>query len=195
MKLFTIITLVFAGTAVAAPSKAIGARNPIDDSAPHIDDQNFIGRIMDAHWYWRRIHCAQDLQWDPALAQAALESVNACTNMPQHVSYFLLHANWVSTNESRIAAAATCLRVVRPLPTTMSGWSSLALSSTAGMRRRPSTHTTSLATRTPGVTSPSWSGAIALRLVVLWLTAPTTTRGLLASIVVGTLQTTCMIPS
>jgi hypothetical protein len=99
MKLSTITALVFTGAAVAAPSKAIGTRDPIDDSAPHIDDQNFIGRIMDAHWYWRRIHCAQDLQWDHALAQAALESVNACTNMPQHVSYFHPHANWVSTDQ------------------------------------------------------------------------------------------------
>jgi hypothetical protein len=88
MKLSTLVTLVSAGAAAAAPRKSIKARDPIDDSAPHIDDHEFIGRIMDAHWYWRRIHCAQDLQWDPALAQTALESVNVCTNMPQHVSFF-----------------------------------------------------------------------------------------------------------
>jgi uncharacterized protein YkwD len=92
MKLPTLFTLISVGASAAAPSQAIKARNPIDDSAPHIDDHEFIGRIMDAHWYWRRIHCAQDLQWDPTLAQAALDSVNVCTDMPQHVSFFLPYA-------------------------------------------------------------------------------------------------------
>jgi hypothetical protein len=81
--------------------------------------------------------------------------------------------------------AATSLRVALPLPTTMSGWSSLALSSTAGTRRRPSTHTTALVTRIRGATSPSWSGASPPGLAVLWLTAPITTRGLHASTAVS----------
>jgi uncharacterized protein YkwD len=77
------VSSVFAlAAALAVPTGS----QPIDDNnVPSIDDKNFIGRIMDAHWYWRRIHCAQDLTWDPELAKAALESVNACTKMPQHV--------------------------------------------------------------------------------------------------------------
>ena len=74
--------------------------------------------------------------------------------------------------------AVTSLRVALPLPTTMSGWSSLALSSTAGTRRRPSTRTTALVMRMRGATSPSWSGASPPELAVLWLTVPITTLGL-----------------
>jgi hypothetical protein len=81
--------------------------------------------------------------------------------------------------------AATSLRVVLPLLTTMSGWNSLTLSSTVGTRRRPSIRTTNLATRTRGATSLSWSGASPPELAALWLTAPITTRGLHASTVVS----------
>lgn len=88
MKLSTLVTFVSVGFAAAAPGISIKARDPVDGSAPHIDDQNFISRIMDAHWYWRHIHCAQDLHWDPALAQAASDSVNVCTENPHHVSHF-----------------------------------------------------------------------------------------------------------
>lgn len=74
--------LAFVAAAMSIPAGA----NPINDpSVPSITDVNFIGRIMDAHWYWRRIHCAQDLEWDHELAQQALESVNVCTQEPQHV--------------------------------------------------------------------------------------------------------------
>lgn len=81
MKLFPAVALVAAKAVLAVPAPA----QQIDDpNVPKIDDPNFIGRIMDAHWYWRKIHCAQDLRWDPELAKQALESVSACTNMPQH---------------------------------------------------------------------------------------------------------------
>jgi hypothetical protein len=77
MKLFALVTLALAHTALAAPSNALQARGSREDPAlPH---------VMDAHWYWRRIHCAQDLTWDPDLAQQAFESVNACTQKVQHV--------------------------------------------------------------------------------------------------------------
>lgn len=77
------LSSVFAlAAALAVPTSSA----PIDDkNVPSIDDENFIARIMDAHWYWRRIHCAQDLTWDPELAKAARESVNQCTKKPQHV--------------------------------------------------------------------------------------------------------------
>jgi hypothetical protein len=80
MKLSPVLafTAALAGTAGA---------QPVDDrNVPSIDDPNFISRIMDGHWYWRRIHCAQDLTWDPKLAEAARESVNKCTQQPKHVS-------------------------------------------------------------------------------------------------------------
>jgi hypothetical protein len=86
MKLFALVTLALAHTALAAPSNALQARGSREDPAlPHVTDPQFIGTVMDAHWYWRRIHCAQDLTWDPDLAQQAFESVNACTQKVQHV--------------------------------------------------------------------------------------------------------------
>ncbi|KAF2710220.1 PR-1-like protein [Pleomassaria siparia CBS 279.74] len=73
------LTLATASVVAAAPGMVPRGVDP-----PTKDDPNFISRIMDAHWYWRKIHCAQDLTWDPALAQAAFESVSACTAHPQH---------------------------------------------------------------------------------------------------------------
>ncbi|KAF2746292.1 PR-1-like protein [Sporormia fimetaria CBS 119925] len=68
---------------VAAATRILGT--PIDDrNVPSITDPNFIGRILDAHWYWRRIHCAQDLQWDHKLAEKALHAVSECTQKPKH---------------------------------------------------------------------------------------------------------------
>lgn len=185
MKLSTFLALFIAGAAVAAPGKAIKARDQIDGAAPHIDDYNFIGRIMDAHWYWRRIHCAQDLKWDPALAQAALDSVSACTDMPQHVSHSHMYVKYLLTNLQRIAVAAIFLHVVQLPPTTTSGLSSPALSFTVGTRRRPSTRTTIPATRMPGATSLSWSGGTALALAALWHTAGMMATGRAASIAVS----------
>jgi hypothetical protein len=82
MKVFAFLALAAANVALVVPAEG---KKVDDPDVPGIDDPNFIGRIMDAHWYWRRIHCAQDLKWDPELARQALESVQACTNMPQHV--------------------------------------------------------------------------------------------------------------
>ncbi|KAF2014782.1 PR-1-like protein [Aaosphaeria arxii CBS 175.79] len=83
MKLTTLLSFAIANVAFAVPS-VLEARAQVDGAAPKIDDPQFIKRIMDAHWYWRSIHCAQELHWDPALAKAALDSVSACTEKPQH---------------------------------------------------------------------------------------------------------------
>ncbi|KAF2686760.1 PR-1-like protein [Lentithecium fluviatile CBS 122367] len=85
MKLATFLTLAAANIAVAAPTNEIQARGSREDpELPHIEDNDFISTVLDAHWYWRRVHCAQDLQWDPALALEAFKSVNACTEKVQH---------------------------------------------------------------------------------------------------------------
>ena len=56
------------------------------DDAPHQDDPNFISAVMRAHWYWRRLHCAQDLVWDTELANAARADISECPKDPEHVS-------------------------------------------------------------------------------------------------------------
>ncbi|KAH7132239.1 CAP domain-containing protein [Dendryphion nanum] len=81
MKISSLLAILAAGFTFAAPSQ-LEVRD--DPDVPKHTDAEFIKIIMDAHWYWRRIHCAQDLKWDPELAEAAFKSVNACTNMPQH---------------------------------------------------------------------------------------------------------------
>ncbi|KAF2733924.1 PR-1-like protein [Polyplosphaeria fusca] len=85
MKLLKAYTLALAGMVCAAPAQ-VKTRDTAKegDGKPGITDAKFIGYVMDAHWYWRKMHCAQDLTWDPALAQAALQSVNKCTDMPEH---------------------------------------------------------------------------------------------------------------
>jgi hypothetical protein len=85
MKPLTALLGLIATSAVAAPSDIQG-RNLFDDSAPHQNDPNFINAVMRAHWYWRRLHCAQDLVWDDNLANAARSDISQCTNMPEHVS-------------------------------------------------------------------------------------------------------------
>ena len=92
MKISQLLAILGGGLALAAPAEPLGetgldtgAGAAADPALPKHDDPEFIRRIMDAHWYWRRIHCAQDLTWDPELAKAALASVSSCTNMPQHV--------------------------------------------------------------------------------------------------------------
>jgi len=75
-----------AAAAVAAPSPALKTRDPKDDSAPRNDDPDFISAVMRAHWYWRRLHCAQDLVWDPELADKAQNDVNKCPQHQTHVS-------------------------------------------------------------------------------------------------------------
>jgi uncharacterized protein YkwD len=86
MKIFLSIAALVAATAVAAPAHDIKPRDLYDDSAPHQDDPNFISAVMRAHWYWRRLHCAQDLVWDADLANAARADIETCTQEPEHVS-------------------------------------------------------------------------------------------------------------
>ncbi|KAF2122724.1 CAP domain-containing protein [Lophiotrema nucula] len=86
MKVSTIIgSLAAMHTAVAA---AVPAKLSTRDeyNVPAIDNQNFIDSVVRAHWYWRRIHCAQDLTWDPALAELAKKAAEKCTEMPEHDS-------------------------------------------------------------------------------------------------------------
>jgi hypothetical protein len=85
MKPLTVLLGLAATSVVAAPADIQG-RNLFDDSAPHQNDPNFIGAVMRAHWYWRRLHCAQDLVWDDNLANAARDDISECTHMPEHVS-------------------------------------------------------------------------------------------------------------
>ncbi|KAF2470179.1 PR-1-like protein [Lindgomyces ingoldianus] len=85
MKVSTVLSsLAAAHAAFAAPAVQKAARAQVSGDAPKIDDPKFISAVMDAHWYWRTAHCAQQLKWDPQLAQAALDSVGACTRKMSH---------------------------------------------------------------------------------------------------------------
>ncbi|OAL00151.1 PR-1-like protein [Phaeosphaeriaceae sp. SRC1lsM3a] len=84
MKLISSLVALVAATAVAAPAHDIKPRALIDDAAPHQDDPNFISAVMRAHWYWRRLHCAQDLRWDTQLADAARSDIEKCKDGPVH---------------------------------------------------------------------------------------------------------------
>ncbi|KAF2821928.1 PR-1-like protein [Ophiobolus disseminans] len=84
MKLIASLVALAAAAVVAAPAFDIKPRDLQDDSAPHIDDPNFISAVMRAHWYWRKLHCAQDLVWDPKLAEAALEELSWCPQKQKH---------------------------------------------------------------------------------------------------------------
>ena len=86
MKLFAVLIALTALTVFATPSHDTNPRALKDDSAPHQDDPNFISAVMRAHWYWRRLHCAQDLVWDASLANAARSDIEQCTYEPKHVS-------------------------------------------------------------------------------------------------------------
>jgi uncharacterized protein YkwD len=88
IKILDFLTFALAGTAVVVAAPApVNTRDGAKegDGMPDHTDPNFISHVMDAHWYWRKIHCAQDLTWDSELAAAALESVNKCTEEPHHV--------------------------------------------------------------------------------------------------------------
>lgn len=85
MKVLASIVALAAASAVAAPAHDVKPRALKDDSAPHQDDPEFISAVMRAHWYWRRLHCAQDLTWDPELANAARADVEKCPKKPAHV--------------------------------------------------------------------------------------------------------------
>ncbi|KAH9865973.1 hypothetical protein J1614_008537 [Plenodomus biglobosus] len=84
MKIVTALIALAAATAGAAPTHEIKGRNLVEDDAPHQDDPNFISAVMRAHWYWRRLHCAQDLSWDTELADAARKDIEECTHEPGH---------------------------------------------------------------------------------------------------------------
>jgi uncharacterized protein YkwD len=86
MRFAAFLVALAAATAVAAPTVDVKPRDLIDDDAPHQDDADFISAVMRAHWYWRRLHCAQDLVWDPELAKQARADVAKCPDKPTHVS-------------------------------------------------------------------------------------------------------------
>lgn len=87
MKLLVLLLLAIASAVYAAPAhfQFVAARH-LDQNVPSTSDQNFISTVMNAHWFWRRMHCAQELVWDPNLAQLALDSVTSCSHSIQHVS-------------------------------------------------------------------------------------------------------------
>ncbi|CAN9239372.1 PR-1-like protein [Alternaria alternata] len=84
MKIFASLLALTAVTAVAAPANEIRRRDLAADDAPHQDDPNLISAVMRAHWYWRRLHCAQDLVWDTELANAARADISECPKDPEH---------------------------------------------------------------------------------------------------------------
>jgi uncharacterized protein YkwD len=85
MKLLGALVALVAATAVAAPAHEVTARSLAAGAAPRQDDAKFISAVMRAHWYWRRLHCAQDLVWDSELADAARADIEECTHDPEHV--------------------------------------------------------------------------------------------------------------
>lgn len=87
MKLSAALATLLAATAIAAPTHDVQPRELYNDDAPHADDSNFVSAVMRAHWYWRRLHCAQDLVWGQDLADAARRDIAECTSMPEHVSH------------------------------------------------------------------------------------------------------------
>jgi hypothetical protein len=86
-----LVAVMAATSAVAAPAPDIKSRDPMDDAAPRNDDPAFISAVMRAHWYWRRLHCAQDLVWDQDLANEAQRDVNKCPQHQTHVRLPLTH--------------------------------------------------------------------------------------------------------
>ncbi|EAT76506.1 hypothetical protein HBI56_230850 [Parastagonospora nodorum] len=84
MRFAAFLVALAAATAVAALTVDVKPRDLIDDDAPHQDDPDFISAVMRAHWYWRRLHCAQDLVWDPELAKQARADVAKCPDKPTH---------------------------------------------------------------------------------------------------------------
>ncbi|CAI6332258.1 unnamed protein product [Periconia digitata] len=86
MKLCISLLVAIANVVLAVPAavvQSVEARH-LNQDVPSIDDPNFIKTVMDAHWFWRRMHCAQELSWDPNLAQQALTSANSCSRNVQH---------------------------------------------------------------------------------------------------------------
>jgi hypothetical protein len=87
MKIIASLVALTAASAVAAPAHGVKRRDLVDDAAPHQDDPNFVSAVMRAHWYWRHLHCAQELVWDPQLADEARADIEECPHDPEHVSY------------------------------------------------------------------------------------------------------------
>jgi len=86
MKILILIAAV-AAAVMAAPRRTLVTRDDSRDSReiPDINDQQFISTVLNAHWYWRRIHCAQDLQWNATLAEAAKNDIRTCTQNLKHM--------------------------------------------------------------------------------------------------------------
>jgi hypothetical protein len=156
MKSSALLVLLAVTTVVAAPAEL----NQVpDNNRPNINDPKFIGTVMDAHWYWRTIHCAQPLTWDPALAQAALDSVSACTQHPQHVRNPAQKSVSMYTNIFRTVVAVTSRPKARtPLAAMTLGSRWPGPWFMAGMRKSSNTRTITRTTKTPGATSRSSSG-------------------------------------
>lgn len=84
MKLLIALIALVVAMVLAAPAHDVMPRG--DSGVPDQNDPNFISAVMRAHWYWRRLHCAQDLVWDTELADAARKDIEECTKNPEHVS-------------------------------------------------------------------------------------------------------------
>ncbi|KAF1967850.1 PR-1-like protein [Bimuria novae-zelandiae CBS 107.79] len=85
MKLFVLIAALVAAV-LALPKHALGSRDARDNpDIPNSHDQDFISTVLNAHWYWRRVHCAQDLQWNHTLAELARNDVRTCTRSMEHM--------------------------------------------------------------------------------------------------------------
>ncbi|KAL5119915.1 hypothetical protein ACEQ8H_002277 [Pleosporales sp. CAS-2024a] len=80
MKFIAGLATFAAAMAVTVPTQVLPRNNPV----PHQDDPAFISAVMRAHWYWRRLHCAQDLVWDADLASAARADVDKCPDTATH---------------------------------------------------------------------------------------------------------------
>lgn len=85
MKPLATLLALLTATAVAAPAHDVKLRGLYNNDAPQPNDPNFISAVMRAHWYWRRLHCAQDLVWNQELADAARRDISECPYMPDHV--------------------------------------------------------------------------------------------------------------
>lgn len=86
MKLLVLISALVAAV-WAAPGAMVVPRDDSRDNSkiPAIDDKEFISTVLNAHWYWRRIHCAQDLQWNATLAEMAKKDIRTCTKNLEHM--------------------------------------------------------------------------------------------------------------
>jgi len=84
MLFLTLLAFFLAALTTAVPTSPLVSRQD-DPEIPSIQDQEFISIVLNAHWYWRRIHCAQDLQWSESLAVLARNDIKKCTHGVQHV--------------------------------------------------------------------------------------------------------------